>query len=60
MTRLWTVAILAAAVAFAIKLSVHYRPEIRGALALIPYAVIYLLLADPTQLRRLRTGNRPA
>ena len=52
LARLWAAAIFAAAVAFAIKLSVSYRPEIRGVLALAPYCMIYLLLADPSQIRR--------
>ncbi|MDE3195912.1 MAG: murein biosynthesis integral membrane protein MurJ, partial [Acidobacteriota bacterium] len=58
LARLWAVALAGAAVAFAIKLSVHYRPEIRGAIALIPYAAVYLLLADPSQFRQyLRRRN---
>lgn len=59
MARLWGSAILAAAVAWAIKLHwpIH-QPQLAAAATLIPFGAIYLLLADPrgfsTRLRRGR------
>lgn len=55
MARLWGAAIVAAAVAWAIKLHwpIH-DPRLAAAAALIPYGAVYLLLADPRQLKTLR------
>jgi putative peptidoglycan lipid II flippase len=52
MTRLWTAAVVAAAVAFAIKLTLGpHRPLFEAVIVLGPYAALYLLLADPAQIR---------
>jgi putative peptidoglycan lipid II flippase len=52
MTRLWIAAFAAAAVAFAIKLTLGpHKPMIEAAITLGPYALLYLLLADPGQIR---------
>jgi len=52
MARLWVSAIVAAAVAWAIKLHwpIH-DPRLAAVATLIPYGAIYLLLADPRKLR---------
>ena len=51
--RLWGAAIVAAAVAWAIKLHwpIH-DPRLAAATTLLPFGAIYLLLADPRQFRR--------
>lgn len=53
MARLWISAILAAAVAWAIKLHwpIH-DPRLAAVATLIPFGAIYLLLADPRRSRR--------
>jgi putative peptidoglycan lipid II flippase len=50
--RLWGSAIIAAAVAWAIKLHwpIH-QPQAAAAVTLLPFGAIYLLLADPRKLR---------
>ncbi len=55
MARLWASAIVAAAVAWAIKLHwpIH-QPQFAAAVTLIPFGAIYLLLADPRQFRTPR------
>jgi putative peptidoglycan lipid II flippase len=51
--RLWGSAIVAAAVAWAIKLNWPIaQPQFAAAATLIPFGVIYLLLVDPRQFRR--------
>ncbi len=53
MARLWGSAIIAAAVAWAIKLHFPmHDPRLAAAATLIPFGAIYLLLADPRQFRR--------
>ncbi len=51
--RLWGAAIVAAAVAWAIKLywPIH-QPQMAAVATLIPFGVIYILLADPQQFRK--------
>jgi len=51
--RLWGSAIVAAALAWAIKLHwpIH-QPQLAAAATLIPFGAIYILLADPRQFRR--------
>lgn len=59
MARLWGSAIFAAAVAWAIRL--HWpiqQPQLAAAATLIPFGVIYLLLADPRQFRTQRQTDR--
>lgn len=53
MARWWASAIVAAVVAWAIKLHwpIH-QPQLAAATTLIPFGVIYILLAGPRQFRR--------
>ncbi len=51
--RLWISAILAAAIAWAIKLNLPlHDPRLAAAATLIPFGAIYILLAGPRQFRR--------
>jgi putative peptidoglycan lipid II flippase len=53
LARLWAVALVAAAVGYAIKLTAGvHRPIVEGVITLLPFAAIYLLLADPSQIRQ--------
>ena len=55
MARLWASAIIAAAVAWAIKL--HWpiaQPKLEAVVTLIPFGVVYLLLTGPTQWKSIR------
>jgi putative peptidoglycan lipid II flippase len=57
LTRLWASALAGAAVAWGIKFAIGgvHEPRLRAIATLIPYGVIYLLLADREQItRRLR------
>jgi putative peptidoglycan lipid II flippase len=53
LARLWGAALVAAGVGFGIKMTfgVH-RPIPEGIITLIPFAAVYLLLADPSQIRQ--------
>ncbi len=54
LARLWASAILAAAVAWAIKIPLAHlqRPIISGIATLTPFGVLYLALADPMHVRQ--------
>jgi len=53
--RLWSAAIIAAAVAWAIKLHwpIH-QPQLAAAATLVPFAAIYILLSGPGQWKSIR------
>ncbi len=59
LARLWIVAILAGATGFAIKLKIPFanRPVAAALCTLVPFALIYLMLADPAQLRKVLRRN---
>jgi putative peptidoglycan lipid II flippase len=52
--RLWLSALAGAAVAWAIRYGISglHEPKVRAILTLIPYGVVYLLLADPKLVRQ--------
>ncbi len=54
LARLWGSAIVAAAVAWAIKLQLEHlqRPVVIGMVTLAPFGALYLVLADPSHLRQ--------
>jgi putative peptidoglycan lipid II flippase len=54
LARLWASAIMAAAVAWAIKIPLEHlaRPVISGMATLTPFGALYLVLADPQHLRQ--------
>jgi putative peptidoglycan lipid II flippase len=56
LVRLWICALIAAAAAWGIRLALPgiAEPRIRAVIVLIPYGLVYLLLADPGMLVRLR------
>ena len=62
LTRLWSSALVAAAIAWAIKLALPalaHAPKVRAVATLIPYGLVYFLLADPSQImRRLKALRR--
>jgi putative peptidoglycan lipid II flippase len=53
--RLWLSALAGAAVAWGIRFGISglHEPKVRAVLTLIPYGVVYLLLADPKQFKHL-------
>ncbi len=61
LARLWGAALVAAAVGFGIKMTAGaHRPITEGLITLLPFAAVYLLLADPSQIRqylRRRAGR---
>jgi putative peptidoglycan lipid II flippase len=62
LARLWASALAAAGLAWVIKLNLPatlHDPRLRALFILIPYGVVYLLLADPRQImRRLKALRR--
>jgi putative peptidoglycan lipid II flippase len=61
LARLWTVALLAAGLAFGIKIAGGaHRPIPEALLTLLPFDALYLLLADPSQFRTWLRRARPA
>ncbi len=61
LARLWGAAIVAAAVGFTTKMTAGaHRPIPEGIITLLPFAAVYLLLADPSQIRQYlaRRGAR--
>jgi putative peptidoglycan lipid II flippase len=61
LARLGGAALVAAAVGFGIKMTAGaHRPITEGLITLLPFAAVYLLLADPSQIRqylRRRAGR---
>jgi putative peptidoglycan lipid II flippase len=55
LTRLWVTALLAAALAWLVKMNapMAHRPRLMAMATLIPFGAVYLLLADPKQIRAL-------
>jgi putative peptidoglycan lipid II flippase len=61
LARLWASAFVAAAVAWGIRLALPglHEPKLRAIATLIPYGLVYLLLADPAQIaQRLKALRR--
>ncbi len=58
--RLWLSALAGAAVAWAIRFGIPglHDPKLRAVMTLIPYGLVYLLLADPKQFKRLISAGR--
>jgi putative peptidoglycan lipid II flippase len=61
LSRLWLSAVAAAGAAWAIQVALPVslrNPRLRGAAILIPYGLVYLLLADPSEITRRLRGLR--
>ena len=59
LSRLWVAAVVAGGVGFGIKVTAGVHRSIpEGIITLIPFAAVYLLLADPSQIRQYLRRRR--